>query len=364
MKKNHPGNIRIKREYFAYLKGPKRQSEASIDAVAKALSRFEAYTRHKDFKMFRKEQAIGFAAHLSEELNERTQQPLSKATLLSTLAALKAFFTWLAQQPGFKSRFSYLDAEYFALSLKDTAIAKATRGRPVPSIDQIRHVIMSMPSSTDIEKRDRALIALALMTGGRDDALASMRLKHIDLVGGLVHQDAREVRTKFSKTFPTFLLPLGDDIRAIFEDWVKHLQGNLLWGPDDPLFPKTRIALGVSRRFEASGLEREGWRSSGAIRAVFRKAFEGAGLPYFNPHSFRHAVARHGNRICSSFEELQAISQNFGHSSIKTTVTHYCQVSAERQGELIRNLGKATAPDDKALSLARALIESLGGSRG
>lgn len=95
--------------------------------------------------------------------------------LLSTLKALQAFFTWLSQQQGFKSRFSYLDAAYFALSRKETAIAQAPRGRPIPSIEQIRHVILSMPSATDIEKRDRALLALAIMSGARADALASLR---------------------------------------------------------------------------------------------------------------------------------------------------------------------------------------------
>ena len=174
MNRSNAENVRIKRDYFAHLKGPGRQSEASIDAVAKALSRFESYTRNKDFRTFRKDQAIGFTAHLSREVNERTGEPLSKATLLTTLNALKAFFTWLSQQHGFKSKFTYVDAEYFALSLKDTAVAKSTRGRPVPSIEQIRHVTRSMPSRTDVEKRDRALVALALMTGARDDALASL----------------------------------------------------------------------------------------------------------------------------------------------------------------------------------------------
>ena len=42
MNKSNAENIRIKRDYFAHLKGPGRQSEASLDAVAKALSRFEA----------------------------------------------------------------------------------------------------------------------------------------------------------------------------------------------------------------------------------------------------------------------------------------------------------------------------------
>jgi hypothetical protein len=53
MNRSNAENIRIKRDYFAHLKGPGRQSEASIDAVAKALSRFESYTRNKHFKTFR-----------------------------------------------------------------------------------------------------------------------------------------------------------------------------------------------------------------------------------------------------------------------------------------------------------------------
>jgi hypothetical protein len=67
MNKSNAENVRIKRDDFAHLKGPGRQSEASIDAVAKSLSRFESYTRNKDFKTFRRDQAIGFTAYLSRE---------------------------------------------------------------------------------------------------------------------------------------------------------------------------------------------------------------------------------------------------------------------------------------------------------
>jgi integrase/recombinase XerD len=363
MNKSNAENVRIKRDYFAHLKGPGRQSEASIDAVAKALSRFESYTRNKDFKTFRKEQAIGFTAYLSREVNERTGEPLAKATLLSTLTALKAFFTWLSQRRGFKSKFAYVEAEYFALSLKDTAIAKTARGRPVPSIEQIRHVTLNMPSGTDIEKRDRALVALALMTGARDDALASLRLRHVDLDAGLIQQDAREVRTKFSKTFPTYFVPVGDDIREIFEGWVRHLKDVLLWGPDDPLFPRTRVVSGADRRFEVNGLERAGWRTSAPIRSIFRRAFEAAGVPYFNPHSFRHTLTRHGQTICVTLEDHKAFSQNLGHSSIKTTEMHYGEIPPERRGQLIRRLGKKGTADAAAVSLARELLERLGGVR-
>ena len=42
-----------------------------------------------------------------------------------------------------------------------------------------------------------------------------MKLKHVDLAAGAVYQDAREVKTKFSKSFTTFFFPVGDDIRQI-----------------------------------------------------------------------------------------------------------------------------------------------------
>lgn len=134
-------NERIKREYFIFLKEAKGRTEASIDGVAKALNRFETYTRFRDFKAFHIEQVKGFKAHLGEQMNVRTGKRLSAATLYSTLGALKAFFQWLAGQPGYKSRISYADAEYFNLSEKEIRIATARRRKSGPTIDQIRRVL-------------------------------------------------------------------------------------------------------------------------------------------------------------------------------------------------------------------------------
>jgi hypothetical protein len=52
MSKHNPENERIKRKYFGYLKEAKRHREPTVDAAAKALSRFEEYTRYRDFKAF------------------------------------------------------------------------------------------------------------------------------------------------------------------------------------------------------------------------------------------------------------------------------------------------------------------------
>src|SRR5258708_37423692 len=58
MKLHNAENERIKRRYFAYLKEAKRHSEPTVDAVAKALSRFEADTRCRDFKVFHFKQRL------------------------------------------------------------------------------------------------------------------------------------------------------------------------------------------------------------------------------------------------------------------------------------------------------------------
>jgi integrase len=125
------------------------------------------------------------------------------------LGQLKAFFQWLAMQSGYKSRISYTDTEYFNLSEKEVRIATARRETSVPTLEQIKHVIETMPNNSAIERRNRSLIAFTLLTGARDSAIASMKLKHIDLIGNCVFQDAREVNTKFSKTFTTFSFLLG-----------------------------------------------------------------------------------------------------------------------------------------------------------
>ena len=340
MKKHSPTNERIKRKYFAFLKEAKRHSEPTVDATAKALSRFEGYTRYRDFKAFHFEQAIAFKRHLTEQKGQRSGKKLSKATLHATLTQLKRFFQWLAQQPGYKSRFQYSDAEYFNLSDKDTRVATAQREQKVPTLEQIKHVINTMPPDTDIERRNRALVAFTLLTGARDSAIASMKLKHVDLITNNVNQDAREVKTKFSKTFHTFFFPVGEDVREIVAAWVLYLRDKKLWGNDDPLFPATLIALGPAGQFAATGLARFNWSTATPIRKIFREAFSSAGLPYFNPHSFRHTLVKLGQEVCKTPEQFKAWSQNLGHEKVLTTFLSYGEVACQRQGEIIRGLEK------------------------
>ena len=41
-----------------------------------------------------------------------------------------------------------------------------------------------------------------------------------------------------------------------------------------------------------TGLERAHWANAHPVRAIFKEAFTRAGLPYFNPHSFRNTLVQ------------------------------------------------------------------------
>jgi len=353
---NHnAANERIKREYFRYLAEAKGRDDATIDGIAKALARFEDSTGRKDFKRLHREQAIAFKRKLAEAQNARTGERLTKATLHSTLRQCRDFFMWLAREPGYKSHIAYADADYFSLSDKDVAVARARREKRVPTITQVDLVLSAMPGATIVQRRDRALIAFAMLTGARVRALTSLRLGDVEPAQGYVDQDARHVRTKFAKTFRTWFMPVSERAVVIVRDWHGELSADPARGPSDPLFPGTAIVLDASGRFAPAGLARDGWSGSDPVRDVFKRAFALAGLPYFNPHSFRDMLVRDAMTLDLTPEEMKAWSQNLGHADVLTTFTSYGAVPAHRQGELIRSVDRTRqrdAFDDQALMAA------------
>jgi integrase len=136
------------------------------------------------------------------------------------------------------------------------------------------------------------------------------------------------------------------------------LRQEKLWGLDDPLFPSTKIVVGGSHHFEATGLDRKHWSSAGPIRKAFKNAFTVAGLPYFNPHSFRKTLARLGEKLCCTSEQFKAWSQNLGHEKVLTTFSNYGEVGTERQRDIIRELAQPIDPDPQFQEILKQLVRA------
>ncbi len=191
-------------------------------------------------------------------------------------------------------------------------------------------------------------------------AIASFRLKHVNLEARTIFHDGRDVETKGRKTFTSTFFPVGAAVEIV-EDYVRMLREELGFGPDDPLFPSTRIGHDVDRSFEVQGLSREPWSGGEPIRRIFRTAFAAVGLPYANPHSFRTTLTRLGERLCRTPEEWKAWSQNLGHESETTTFVGYGRVPTYRQAEIMKtlaNLRSMTLPEGLDIAALEAFVKS------
>jgi site-specific recombinase XerD len=198
-KRPNEKNERLKRRFLEYRKFARQLSEKTLDREIAALERFDVWNGRKDFARFHIEQAMGL-----EQSKTKAGKPLGKSTMRSVLATLREFVLWLSQQDGFRSRIKAADADYFNLSRRDEAEARAAPPRPAPSINQAKRALALMPSTTPQQKRDKAVFALLCLTGVRVAALVSLKTKHIDLTEQSVTQNPREVATKFGKVIDTF----------------------------------------------------------------------------------------------------------------------------------------------------------------
>lgn len=332
-------NERLKRQYLGWLKDADGKDEKTLDIFAASLRDFEMALGCKPFKAFRRDWARRYKIHLEKARHHRTGKPLSLTTRDARLRHVKAFFKWLASQPGYKSRISFTDVEYFNNNTKDARAAHAQRPTIYPSMEQCAHAFRLMPDRTTLERRGKAIFAFLMLTSPRDGATASLRLCDVDLVEDVVCWDARFVDTNNSKTSETWFLPVDQMYLECLERWVTLLREDLLFGPTDALFPKPSRDL-KDGRFCFQTLSRDPYPNGQKINSIVKAAFRTAGLHPFHAHSLRKTLTLYGDGLCTTREAFKAWSQNISHENAATTINSYLPVSRERQRDIIRELRK------------------------
>ena len=219
-------------------------------------------------------------------------------------------------------------------------MAKQSEPRNYPSLEYVRRLVASIVPRNEIDMRDRALISFLLLSGMRDQAIASLPLSCINEDERLIVQNPRlGVRTKFSKLIPTTLFAFDDEMLGFVIAWVKHLKAKG-FGSQDPMFPRAKLDQGKDNlSFESSTeVEPVYWNGAGRIRDILKKRAQQAGLSYFPPHTFRHLAINLAFKACRTGEEIKAISQNFGHEHIAPTVTIYGNYTSSRLAEIIKEM--------------------------
>lgn len=339
MTKRNSENTRIKRKYYAYLRGAEQLSDSTVEKVAATLSLYEATMGYKDFKRHNLTWPERFKGALTESTNT-AGKPLSISTRSNHIRHVRRFVRWLADKPGYKSRIAWSDADYYRLSRKEERVASTHRDPIYPLLDQTLIAFRSMPNDTELQRRDRGIVAFFMMTGARVTATSTLKLKRVDLVNKTVLQDARDVDTKGAKTFLTAFYIPAQDVWDAFADWVDYLYTEKFFGPEDPLFPKTGMDTDAEGNFVFETVTRAHWSQTESIRVIIKDAFLSVHMPAYGPHSFRHMLTHAAYELDLSPRQLKAWSQNFGHSDVMTTLQNYGKLTSREQVAEIAGLSK------------------------
>ena len=231
--------------------------------------------------------AIG--PHTLEALLRVLGTRLCRESLQHAVAHLRSFLRFLASR-GLVRR--GLDEQL------DTP--RVYRGERLPRAlpwERVRALLVSIDRSTDMGKRDYAMLLLIATYGLRTSEVAALRLDDIQW---------REERLLVprSKTNTPLLLPLRTEVAVALLDYLRNARPDL---PHRQLFLRVRGPSGPLRPTAVTE----------AFQSVVRRG--GLDISYQGPHCLRHSLAIHLLRQGAS---LLSIRELLGHRSTESTCVY------------------------------------------
>ena len=195
----------------------------------------------------------------------------------------------------------------------------------------------------------------------RDKAVATLPLGCFDRDALKVDQDpAKGVQTKFGKSLVSVLFPFSDKLVGYVVGWAEYLERTKFFAPTAPLFPKSKVEQErADLTFVATGVDRGFWKGTGSIRSILQRRSEKAGLAYHHPHTFRHAAVSLAMKQCKNAEEIKAVSQNFGHEHVGTTMMTYGTLDQFRVVDVIGGIDFSGKGGNDSSNIPASEIEAL-----
>ncbi len=231
-----------------------------------------------------------FAGVLSERGN-------SKSTIARKLAATRSFYRVLMERGVVEAN----PADLVSSPKKDSYLPRVLKA------DEVKRALESIPASTPLELRDRAMFELGYGAGLRAEELVNLDVTS-------VNPDAEELRVE-GKGDRTRMIPAGEPAFRAIDAYLSRgrpaLRAPAAVRPDPALFLSKS-----GRRLSTSDVRRR-------LTLWLRRAGMAAGV---TPHTLRHSFATH---LLEGGADLRAIQELLGHASISTTQT-YTRVESKR----------------------------------
>jgi integrase/recombinase XerD len=176
--------------------------------------------------------------------------------------------------------------------------------RPYVSLAQYQRLTASIGEHTWVECRDRCIIYLLFWCGLRISELTDLKQPDVDVI-------RQQVTVQTGKGGEGRLVPCGADLGPMIRAYLMkrpltHDGQNI---PGNPLFVSNNGIGGARAALSGNG-----------VRQMLHRRCHEAGLPYQNPHRFRHGYAM---LFLNNGMQLSAVSDTMGHASEEFTRRFY-----------------------------------------
>jgi integrase/recombinase XerC len=266
-----------------------RQRNASVHTIKAYtfdLDNFSVYVGSRNWRNIDHVTIRGFLSHLYEK-------QLDKTSVARALAAVRSFYSWLAQE-------GVVEQNPAALVSTPKLAKRLPR---VPTIEEMNTVLDGqMPEVASFPERDALMLELLYGCGIRNSELIGINLDDIRL-----SSEAILIRGKGKKER---YVPFGDSVKTALAGYLPRRQQML-----------------AERKKNTSALlinQRGGRLTTRSVGRIIKKIAVAKGLsPDVHPHTLRHAFGTH---MLEEGADLRSIQEMLGHERLSTT-QRYTQLS-------------------------------------
>ncbi len=225
-----------------------------------------------------------------------SERGASKSTIARKLASARSFYRHLVDRGELEAS----PADLVTSPKRDQYLPRVLKEEDVAAL------LDSIPASTPLELRDRAIFELAYATGLRAEELTTLDMGDADF-------DAEELRVH-GKGGKERVVPIGEQAWRTLNAYLER--GRPLLAREGDTGERAIFLSKSGRRLGTADLRRR-------LRAWAQRA----GMPPgATPHTLRHSFATH---LLEGGADLRTIQELLGHSTISTTQT-YTRVESRR----------------------------------
>lgn len=298
--------------YFAHLQIERGLSANTLSAYRRDINRYLEFLGRHGVPLLETTPAqvrsflVSLTAPEKDPATGKTPRPLSARTAARVIIAVRGLHKFLALE-------GYMATDPAA------GIKPPAHQEPLPKalpIDQVQHLLGTMPADTARQLRDRALLEFLYSTGARITEAIDLDVDDLHLAASDERPPVVLVRGKGGKDR---LVPIGSYAREALDAYLVRGRPEL---------------SGKGRGNPAVFLNARGGRlSRQSAWQILKSAAAAAQLDAdVSPHTLRHCFATH---LLQGGADVRVVQELLGHSSVTTTQV-YTKVTPDQLQEVFR----------------------------